>query len=288
MGILYMMIASLLYGVAPSIQKFLLLRGNTPVALVVICNSFAAFFALLFCLIRKESLRISPKQLLQTALAGGIGMGITEVVLNASYAFLPVGFATMIHFMFPSIVCLVMAVFFRERLTPLKLGAILFSICGLILLTGGGSGGALPGVLLALLSSLTYSFYLIANERWSIRDLPQMALSFYVNLFTVAVNLIVSLFTPNIYPSAGSDWLLCALIGAMFCCAVAAIGLGVARLGAGSGSFFGMMEPIISLVVSALAFHYAITRLNALGCLLILASMLLVALHDRRQEKVPV
>ena len=277
------MAASLLYGIAPSIQKELLWHGSTPVALVVVCNTFAALFALLFCVVRRESLRISPKQLLQTALVGGIGMGVTELVLNEAYVFIPVGFATMIHFLFPAIVCLTMALFFRERLTPLKAGAILLSLGGLLLLTGVGRGGALTGVLLALLSSVTYSFFLIANDRWSIRSLPQMTLSFYVNLFTVLVNLIVSLFTKNVYPVIPSDWMLCALVGAMFCCAIFAIGLGVARLGAGTASFFSMLEPIVSLLVSALVFHYAISGRSALGCLLILASMLLVAIQDRQQ-----
>ena len=46
MGIVYMLIASLLYGIAPSVQKVLLLRGVTPLALVVVCSGFAALFAL--------------------------------------------------------------------------------------------------------------------------------------------------------------------------------------------------------------------------------------------------
>lgn len=41
MGIVYMLIASLLYGIAPSVQKVLLLRGVTPLALVVVCSGFA-------------------------------------------------------------------------------------------------------------------------------------------------------------------------------------------------------------------------------------------------------
>ena len=69
MGIVYMLIASLLYGIAPSVQKVLLLRGVTPLALVVVCSGFAALFALAACLVRRQSLRISPVQLVQVALA---------------------------------------------------------------------------------------------------------------------------------------------------------------------------------------------------------------------------
>lgn len=201
MGIVYMLIASLLYGIAPSVQKVLLLRGVTPLALVVVCSGFAALFALAACLVRRQSLRISPVQLVQVALVGGIGLGVTQVFLNLAYQYLPVGFVTMIHFMFPAIVCFVMAIFFQEKLTVLKAGAVALSIAGLALLSGGGFDGGLAGVLLALASSVTYSFFLIGNERWSIRSLPHMTLTFYVNVFVVFVNAALSWPMVNVYPS---------------------------------------------------------------------------------------
>lgn len=285
MGIVYMLIASLLYGIAPSVQKVLLLRGVTPLALVVVCSGFAALFALAACLVRRQSLRISPVQLVQVALVGGIGLGVTQVFLNLAYQYLPVGFVTMIHFMFPAIVCFVMAIFFQEKLTVLKAGAVALSIAGLALLSGGGFDGGLAGVLLALASSVTYSFFLIGNERWSICSLPHMTLTFYVNVFVVFVNAALSWPMVNVYPSGGQEWGLCALIGAVFCWGITMIDMGVAKLGAGSSSFFNMLEPIVSIVVSAAAYHYAISRRDGLGCLLILASMLLIALNDRRRAE---
>ena len=285
MGIICLVIASLLYGIAPSVQNGLLIGGVTPIALVVACNSFAALIALVLCLALGQSLRVTRKQLLQIALVGGVGMGLTEVLLNAAYQYIPVGFVTMIHFMFPALVCFVTAVFFRERLTALKLSAVVLSVAGLVLLSGGVAGGSSVGVLLALATSVTYSFFLIGNERLSIRALPLMAQTFYINLFTVAVNLFISLFTVNVYPGGPGDWGLCALIGAMFCAAIAAVELGIARLGAGTGSFFSMLEPVVSLIVSGIVFHYTVSRRSVLGCLLILASMLLAALHDRRRER---
>ena len=75
MGIVYMLIASLLYGIAPSVQKVLLLRGVTPLALVVVCSGFAALFALAACLVRRQSLRISPVQLSRWHWWGGLAWG---------------------------------------------------------------------------------------------------------------------------------------------------------------------------------------------------------------------
>ncbi len=59
---------------------------------------------------------------------------------------------------------------------------------------------------------------------------------------------------------------------------------GVAKLGRAQ-LLFNMLEPIVSIVVSAAAYHYAISRRDGLGCLLILASMLLIALNDRRRAE---
>ena len=176
MGIVYMLIASLLYGIAPSVQKVLLLRGVTPLALVVVCSGFAALFALAACLVRRQSLRISPVQLVQVALVGDWPGG-DPGVLNLAYQYLPVGFVTMIHFMFPAIVCFVMAIFFQEKLTVLKAGRWHCPSPGWRCSPAAADGG-LAGVLLALASSVTYSFFLIGNERWSIRSLPHMTLTF--------------------------------------------------------------------------------------------------------------
>ncbi len=282
-GMLYMIIASLLYGIAPSVQKVLLLEGLTPVSMVVVCNGFAVVFSLIFCLVRHQSLRVSGMQLLQLAMVGGIGMGVTAVLLNLAYLYLPVGFVTMIHFMFPAIICFVMAAFFRERLTLLKVGGVVLSIAGLALISGGSFEGGILGILLALASSFTYSFFLIANEKWSIRTLPQMTLTFYINLFVVVVNFLLSQATVNVYPQQVGHWLLCALIGAMFCSGITMIEKGVSKLGAGTSSFFNMLEPVVSLIVSTVAYQYAISCGSAFGCLLILGSMLLVALNDRRR-----
>lgn len=287
LGILYMALASLLYGIAPSIQNALLLRGLSPIALVVVSNGFAALFSLVLCLVRRQSLQVSPKQLLQLLLVGGVGMGVTEIVLNLAYLYLPVGFVTMIHFMFPALVCFAMAAFFHETLTLWKLGGVVLSLVGLVLISGGGFSGQLVGILLALVSSVTYGFFLIANDKLSIRGLPQMTLTFYISVAVVLVNLVCAQFTHNRYPADGQDWLLCALVGAMFCGGITLIDKGIAKLGAGTSAFFNMLEPVISLVVSAVVYRYAISPASGFGCVLILASMLFAARGSAPKPRQP-
>ncbi len=284
MGFLLVAIASVILGIYPSVQKGILLSGVSPLSLVVICNASAGAFAALLGTVRKESFRVDRRTLLQLAAVGILGLFLTDYLLNVAYTMIPVGFTTMIHFFYPALVCLVMTVVFREKMTGWKAGAVLLSVLGLFLISGGRFSGRKIGILVALVTSFAYAFYMIANEKSRTAWLSPMVRAAYYNLFVTLAALAVSAIRGEYsFPKTAVHWSLAILVGILLSASAMLLFAGIGRLGAGRASFINMLEPVTSIVVSMLVYRDQVSFLSILGCVLILAALLLISFGGVRK-----
>lgn len=287
MGILAVVFASILFGTFPSIQKNVLATGATPIGLVIVCNGLSCLFSLILCRIQRRSLRVSRRELLDLALIGIGGLFVTDYLLDVAYTMIPVGYVTMIHFLYPSIVCVIMATAFHEGMTRNKLFAILLSVAGLLLLTDGGFSGSLSGVLIAAVTALSYTFYMIMTDKTAAAKVDPIVRVFYTNLFVTLSAIVTSARIKAVFPSTPFMWLESVVIGLMLCSAIFLLNIGVQKIGSGTASFINMLEPVTSLVVSLIAYHYGITVMSLVGCGLILCSLVFAAKKDTAKSPAP-
>lgn len=285
---LFVIAASLLFGIIPSIQDHVLLSGVTPIALVILCNGVSCLIGLIYSILTHTSLRINRRNLLDIAGVGVIGLFLTDYLLDIAYTMIPVGFVTMIHFLYPSVVCIVMALRFHEKMNLRKVFAMLCSATGLILLAGGSFSGNLFGVLVASSTAAAYAFYMIKSDKSSVALMPLSTRVFYTNLFvTLAASLvafILSFQADIVFPQSSTDWLLGCVAGSMLCAATFLINAGIIKLGAGTASFINMVEPITSLIVSAIVYRYVITPSSFLGCFFILGALAFIARNSQNKK----
>lgn len=281
----YLMVftASLLFGIVPSVQTNVMHAGVTPFALVVVDNTFACIFSVLYCVIGKIPMKISWKQLAETAVIGMFGLGITDIFLEFSYLHIPVGMATMLHFLFPAIVTVMLAVFWKEEMNMKKAGAVILSVVGMVFLTGGRVSGDMKGILFALLTAVSYAFYMIATEKGEIRKLHPMIRGLYTNFFAMVLALLFLPSGRNVFPSQAGQWGQCMLIGLMLCMGVMLLNMGIKEMGAGSASLLNMFEPVTSLVISTIAFQVSLSAGSLSGCVLICMSLVMTAWSDQKK-----
>ena len=85
--------------------------------------------------------------------------------------------------MYGIIDCDIMATFFREKVTASTVTSIILALVGIGLLYKGDAGVSLStmGVLLVMVSSLTYAVYIVIVNQSSIR-MSSLKLTFYVLL----------------------------------------------------------------------------------------------------------
>lgn len=283
-GILALICASLILGSIPSANKYILLSGVSSGGIVFYSFLIVALGAALIILLTKKSLRVSMSQLVMLLVLGALGMGGTGFLLNLAYSFIPVGLATMLHFLYPSLVSIVMVVLFGQKMTYCKIGAIVISILGMFLIADLSGGIKLLGVIIALCSSCTYSFYMIGNEKGSINRLPLIVKLFYSSAGACIIFGIQSYTDLSIPHGSIVYLLLFGVCGLGSLLAFYLLTAGIKLIGASTASFFNMLEPVTSLVVSTLVYHDVPGIKTLLGCGLVLMSVLLVALDGVRKN----
>lgn len=291
-GILAVASAATCLGIMPSMQKQLLVGGLPMNSLMFFTNWIISLVCIFMSYIKKSSLRAKPVQWGQAMLMGTAGMLITALLLNTSYLYLPVGMAIMLHFLYPTIVCIVMGTVFRQGFSKLQILAIVASISGMVFLAGGGGEFKTIGIIAALISSLTYSSYLIANEKGPANDLPIEIKLFYVSLPGTLLYTVLAPATGTLaLPDGGTLSWLCLLGSGLFTSGGYFLMMyGISRLGASTSAFVSMLEPLVSAVVGTIWFHDPLSFGMVAGGCLVMISIFLIALdgnNKAKKEKAP-
>ena len=286
-GVFCVVLSSLCYGIAPSITKLSRLQGATGDTILLSTFGISSLIFGSVVLFTRQSFRVSLSQALQLAVFGILGCHICGTLMVRSYDYIPVSLTVMFHFFFPAFITVVMAVFFKEKLTPGRILAVVSALCGIAFLADFSHGVSATGALLALLSGLAYGSYVIANDKAGFASLPTAVVIFYVSLFT-AVSLTVQglcLGTLQL-PEGGIVYaylLLGSLVGSVI--PLYAYASAVRILGPTTTSLLNMLEPVTGVIFGLLLFSEPFSWRTGVGCALILSCSLLVTLESARRAK---
>lgn len=284
-GILAVVGASILYGIMPVFTKRVMLEGLNSASTVFFRLFFAALFSFIFIKIKGISLKVTKAQLIQLALFGGIAFGCTAAFLTAAYAYIPIGLATMLHFTYPLFVTIVMTVVYKEKLSGAKVLSCLMALAGLGLMADF-SKLSVVGILIAVASGVTYAIYVIANKKGNFSTLSGIVVIFYVNSFSAVIFGLKALISGQLMAPPNFTALFLLIIIAIFCTVIALLLLtiGVRILGASNAAVLNMLEPITSVVAGFVVYHEALSMLSLIGCSLVVASSIVVAMESSKQK----
>lgn len=284
-GVLAVLGASLIFGVLPTANKFIILQGVAADNLTFYSQLLIFCFSFLAAQVCKVNLKIKWSNRLQLMLLGAIGMGLTMALLNQSYQSLSVGLAVVLHFLYPTIVSAVMIFLFGHKLTGLKVLAMFGSVLGMILIMGIGQETNIEGIgmILALLSSITYAIYIIANEKSAAAKLPIIGKIVYMSFGSMLLFGLISLGRGSMtMPSDAKTWLLLLFFsGFGSFLAHLLIVHGISKIGASSAAFINMAEPVMGLMAGVLIYGDVFTVKTGCGMLLIMAAMFFVTIDNK-------
>lgn len=292
MGSLFVVLSSVFFGINPILATILQRGGWSNSAVLMNFQIFGALYLLIPIRLQKLSLRISRRELAAALLLGGGTYWATNSLLQASYRLLPSpGLATVFHFVYPVVVMVIMALFFGEKITLTKLGCIAIALCGIFLITditGGTSSGYLLGVILALASGTTYAVYIVSNDKSAAKTLPPQVLTFYVMIGGTICTAVNMLFSHDFVLSLEGSMPIFALLQSL--CpfmALLTMAAGIRRIGPTRASVINMLEPVASVLISALVFRDAPLDSRTLlgGGLILLAAGLITLFNDTGKAK---
>lgn len=210
----------------------------------------------------------------------GVFFVLSSITLFRSYLYMDSGIASTILFIYPVMVALIMAVFFKEKVSLQTWVCIAMALAGIGLLYKAPDGAVLSavGILFVLGSALAYTLYIITVNKTILKDVPSVKVTFYVILtgfviFSVMVLLGEGLQTPTKW------WLWLDLVAfalfptviSMYCATKA-----IVYIGSTATAILGALEPVTAVFFGITLFGETLQGRGVAGLLLIIISVTMV------------
>ena len=277
-GILLVIASALLYGFAPVLCSMTYQYGNNPITLTFFRSFFVVILLGVLMIKNKIPFRCEKGELIRIVGVALFGSIMTTLLLNSSYLYIGVGTATTQHFLYPLFVTLICHFVYHDSLSKKHLMALGICLCGVLLFLDFKDLSKMKGILMALISGMTFAIYLVGIDKLKLSKMNSMKLSFYFAL-TVSVVLGVFGFTTGqiVLNQPAISYVLMFGVAIMAqWLAVVFLQQGISVLGSSLARLFSMIVPVSCLVFGALLLNETVVIAQAIGCVLILGGVLIL------------
>lgn len=289
-GILNGVIASTSYGMNPLFALPLYVQGIEVNSVLFYRYFFAVIIYFLWLkFVKKISLKIAKCELVPLLFLG-IFFSLSSLTLFESFHYIEAGIACTILFIYPVLVALIMAIFFKEKITKTVVSAIFLTSIGIALLYKGKPDSvlSLKGVAIVLASALLYAFYIVGVKNIkSIKSMNSAKLSFYVMLFGLLIYVVNLKFCTNLQGlNTITAWFF--VIGlAIFPTIISleTIGVAIKLIGSTNTAILGALEPLTAIFFGILFFNESLTLRISIGVILILFGVFLIISRNMTSNK---
>ena len=281
-GILCAVLSAVCYGTNPFGALPLYEEGVNTATVLAHRFGLAVILLAVVMLFKRESFKVTRHEF-KVLFSLGVLFAASSITYYQSFHFMDAGIASTILFVYPVMVAVIMAAFFKERVTGMTVVAIVLSLVGIGLLYKGGNGASLSvmGIFLCVLSSLAYAVYIVVVNQSSIK-MSSFKITFYAMLVCEITLVLYSFTSPELYlhvlPSARAwsfaVWLsiVPTILSLVF------MTVAVHHVGATPTAILGALEPLTAVTIGVLVFGEMLTPRLIVGILFILFAVMLVVL----------
>ena len=286
--VLAVVTAGVLWGIISLFIRHLSAAGLDALQITWIRLAVAApLFTLAVAALRREALRIRPRDLWMF-----VGTGIISIVLfNVCYFYTMVqaqaSVAVVLLYTSPVFIMLLSAILFKERVTPVKIAALVLTVAGCACVAGlSGTSGLTPLTLLTgLASGFFYGLYTIFG-RYALARYGSLTVTVYTFVLGFCGALPVCGAGEVVQTVAAAPGLLWWCLGIGVLCTVVPYFLytwGLARLEPTRAAILVAVEPMVGAVLGLTLWHESRSPVKLVGIVLILAALILPGLPIGRQ-----
>lgn len=283
-GYLLAALAAATYGTNPAFAVPLYAEGMNPNTVLLFRYVLGLPILAVMLMARGYSLKISRREMMPLGVLGVL-MGISSLTLFESYNYMNSGIASTLLFVYPVMVAVLMTFLFHERFRATTALCLAIMTGGLILLLRAPEGVKISGigVLLVMLSSLTYAIYLVmTNVSKTIQAIPTLKLLFWQLAFGSMVFLFMfAIGTPFTPVPQATSWInLVALAVLPTVVSLGCTTVAIHCIGSTPTAIFGALEPVTAVALSILTLDQSITPRELWGGLLIVIATTMVVASD--------
>ncbi len=282
MGYLLIVAASAMFGIGPSVSTILQRSGWDALSVLWTGELGGALLLFVMIRVRRLSLKLPWRQLRPLLLLGALVYFLMGLCLNLSYRFMLTGLCTILHFVYPAVVILLMRLCFKEPVSGRKVCCVAVSMCGIGMVVGTSvvelDVRVLCGAALAVASGVFYAIYVVACDQSAMAEVDEWVASFYILITGAVFTTAYMAFSGRLWVCfRGEQTLLACLIPVLQTAGLVFFAKGVHKTGASGAAIVNMLEPALSLVVSIIVFGGEITAAALAGCCLVLLSIVISA-----------
>jgi drug/metabolite transporter (DMT)-like permease len=287
LGILLIAISAASFSTLAIFARLAYADGAEPLTVLMLRFVLAGALMLLILALRRERF---PRgwTLLGLILMGGLGYVGQSFSFFTALTMASPGLVALLLYVYPALVTLLAAVFLRERLTGVKIVALVLALGGTALTIGPTGGGGQPlGIVFALAAAGIYAVYILVGSRITPRA-GAIPASTVIILSAAAVYGGVVAARGATFPQTIYGWEAVggiALISTVL--AIVSFFAGLARVGPTAASTLSTLEPLLTVILAALVLGDPIEPVQMAGGALILLAVILLAQGEARTKSVP-
>lgn len=269
-GLVCGVVAGISYGTNPLFAKPLLQSGVPVLVMLLFRYGISAALLGLWMALSKEKFSVGKREIGLLMLLGVL-FGGSSLFLFASYAFIPSGLATTLVYLYPVFVALIMVLlhFYPSWQTWLSIVA---TFGGIILLSSSSQGAEIrpAGILLAVMSALSYAFYLvIVNRSKRIKHVSEHTLTLYALVTGAILFAVIRCFQGGSMTEgidSAADWgnlLGLAVVPTMI--SMLTLAVSSRFIGPTKTSVLGVFEPLTAILIGTFMFGEPMTWKMGVG-----------------------
>ena len=271
-----MAVAATAFGSAPTFAKLAFDNSITPSSLQSY-RFFITFIVIFFVTIIAKQITKPTHAHFPRLFILAISTGFSSLCYMTSVKYVPVAVASLTFFTFPLVVALISHLMKIDKLTQIKVLAMIIAFCGLCLLLGTTYNLQWVGISMAFAAGLFVATSFIVSKPLT-EDLSPLTMAVFATglpclAYAISSMLSGHLTHPQNFPGgvglvANS---LCHAIG-LTCCYAA-----IARLGPTRTAVMMNVEPLISVLAAYLILGQAITIVQSLGIIGVVSGIVLMS-----------
>jgi drug/metabolite transporter (DMT)-like permease len=274
LGILYIIISAAAFGTLAIFGRYAYASGLDTFTLLFLRFTIAALLMGGLLALRREPLP-RGSVLVRLAGMGGIGYVAQSFCYLTAIKYASAGLVALLLYLYPAMVALLSVLFLKERITRLKVVALLVALTGTAL-TVSPQGGQWQGILLAIGGAGIYSVYIIVGAGVMKQVSPlQSSTVIFASAGLVYAGL--TAIDGARFPADAAGW--GAIIGMVLVAtiiAVTAFLAGLKRIGPTDASMLSTLEPVVTVLLAAVLFAERLDAVSLLGGGLILSAVIML------------
>ena len=289
-GIFYGAMGAVCYGTNPLFALNLYHHGfNADSVLFYRYCTAAIIFGLWTFFVKKIPLQLKKEEFLPLFVMGLL-FSFSSLTLFTSYSYIDAGIASVILFVYPIFVAIIMALGFKEHLPKSTILSIVLVTLGIFLFYKGKEGQSLDlyGLMLVFLSALFYAIYMVGIKTNQIlKHMNSSKLTFYVMIFGLSVYIwnlkFCTQLQPIQQPVLWINVLMLALLPTIV--SLETMTISIKFIGPTLSAIISALEPVSAMFFCVVFFHEELTGKIVSGMIAILLAVYIIIMGSKKPVK---